>query len=183
MAGRPMSDLLADILDKLSSPISDVHGHAAFQLAMLLEKSSRPSDEEGFYESVLPPELLAMELSEREQEEILTEIAKKTYPPDVTTSFLWAVGKSSPRAGLPVLLRFLSEHSDLVDDANASYQAVIALENCLDHDKGESAPLVEDRSETGVVIGFLQKGSSSYDDRLAEHSSRLLKRLRPKKPR
>jgi hypothetical protein len=183
MAGRPMSYLLDDILDKLSSPIGYVHEYASFQLAMLMEKNSRPSDEEGFYESVLPPELLAIELSEREQEEILTEIAKKTYPADVTTSFLWAVGKSSPRAGLPVLLRFLSEHSDLVDDANASYQAVIALENCLDHDKDESAPLAEDRSETSVVFGFLQKGSSSSDERLAEHSSRLLKRLRLKKPR
>src|SRR5437588_1267247 len=107
MAGRPISDLLADTLDKLSSPIGDVHGYAAFQLAMLLEKNSRPSDEEGFYESVLPPELLALELSERDQEEILTEIAKRTHPADVTASFLWAVGKSSPRAGLPVLLRFL----------------------------------------------------------------------------
>jgi hypothetical protein len=183
MAARPIKKLLAETLAKLSSPIGDVRGHAVFQLAMLLEKSSRPSDEEGFYESVLPPELLAIELSEREQEEILAEMAKESYPADVTSSFLWAVGKSSPRVGLPVLLRFLGEHSDLGEDANASYQAVIALDNCLDHDKSEWAPLAEAKSETSVVLGFLQNGSASSDDRLAEHSTRLLKRLRQKKPR
>ncbi len=64
-----MNDLLAEIIDKLSSPIEDVHGRAAFQLAMLLEKNSRPFDEDGFYEGVLPPDVLAIELSEEEQEE------------------------------------------------------------------------------------------------------------------
>lgn len=172
-----MNDLLADIVEKVSSPISDVHKHAVFQLAMLLEKNSRPSDEDGFYESVLPHDVLAIELSEREEEELLTEIAKKELPADVTASFLWAVGQSSPKVGLHVLLRFFCEHPRSLDDPNTSYQAVIALENCLDHDEDESSPLAGDKVKTRVVFDFLRKGSSSSNERLAEHSSRLLKRF------
>jgi hypothetical protein len=172
-----MNELLADMLEKFSSPISDVHKDAAFQLAMILEKNSRPSDEDGFYESVLPQDMLAIELSEREQEELLTEIAKNEIPGHVTASFIWAVGRSSPKVGMHVLRRFLSEHPQIIDDPNTSYQAVIALENCLDHDEDESGPHAEDEFETDIFFDFLRKASSSSNERIAEHCSRLLERL------
>ena len=174
-----MTSFLENLLATATSQPGDMSSHALLQLAMLLEKSSRPSDEEGFYESILPPEALALELNEQEQTEILREIAKQQQPPDVAASFLWAVGKSSPNVGLPVLLGFVKDHSEILRDSNVGYQAVIALDNFL----GDPQSGGLDEPATRVLQAFLEEASASSDERLAAHSSRLLKRLKPKKSR
>jgi hypothetical protein len=178
-----MNDAIVDTLTRMTSPLSDVRRHALLQLAMLLEKNHRASDEQGFYESILPAEMLAIELSEREQQEVLAGIAERSHSPGLTASFLWAVGKSSPKAGMPVLLHFLRDHPELLDDPDASYQAVIALENCLDHDEDEIPLLAEGSSELEVAVAFLKKGARSSDEKLAGEASRLFKRLRSRRRR
>jgi hypothetical protein len=77
-----------------------------------------------------------------------------------------------------VLVELLAQHSDLGEDPEAAYQAVIALENCLDYDREEGRSQqagVLFRNET--VIRFLRQASEGMDPRLAEHAPRLLKRL------
>lgn len=174
-----MNNFLKNLLTAVITRTGDESSHALLQLAMLLEKSSRPSDEEGFYESILPPEAIALELDEHEQEEILSAIARRQHPPDLAASFPWALGKSSPKAGLPVLLDFFSDHSDIMSDPDVRYQAMIALDNCIGHVETEHL----DKRATGALREFLKGACDSSDERLAEHSSRLLKRLKPRRPR
>ena len=81
MAARPVSDFLADTLDGLAFANRGCASLRIHAFGDAARKNSRLADEEGFYESILPPELLALELSDRDQKEILTEIAKNHSRP------------------------------------------------------------------------------------------------------
>jgi hypothetical protein len=173
-----MNRSLSTLLKSASSPAIEEQMQALFHIAMLLEKSTRPSDENGFYETILPPGVLGIHLDEEAQTEILQELAQKTYSQSIVPSLFWAIGKSLPGAGAPVLVHFLDEHPDFLNDPQVAYQAVIALENCLDSERtGTAARHVEEKLRGLPVVRFLRQASSSPDEKLSEHATRLLRRL------
>lgn len=176
-----MDRSLSALIRGASSSSTEEQARAVFQVAMLLEKNTRPSDENGFYETVLPSDVLGLDLDEDAQAEILGELVKIPYSPDVASSVFWAIGKSSPRVGAPILLRLFDEHPEMLDDHHSAYQAMIALENCLDHDRDEgkdAARQVEKTFRNPSVARFLRHASSSSEEKLAEVASRLLRRLK-----
>jgi hypothetical protein len=151
---------------------------ALFQLAMLLEKNTRPSDESGFYETVLPPALLPIRLDVDAQAQILLELAKRATADGVPSAVLWAMGKALPKAAAPVLADLVTRHAELAEDAEAAYQAIIALENCLDYDREQGRSQdVAALSENTTVLDFVRQAADSPDPRLAEHAPRILRRL------
>src|SRR5579883_389118 len=173
-----MNRSLSALLKSASASAIEEQMQAWFQITMLLEKNTRPFDGNGFYETILPHGVLGIHLDEEAQAEILQELAKKTYPRSVAPSVFWAIGKSLPGAGAPILLHFVDEHPDLLNDPQVAYQTVIALENCLDYERtAEATRRVEERLRGLPVVEFLRQASSSPDQKLSEHATRLLRRL------
>ena len=86
------------------------------RLAMLLEKNTRPSDESGFYETVLPPDLVRIRLDAQAQAAILRDLARRLSAERVPSAVFWAIGKALPEAAAPVLVEILELHPDLADD-------------------------------------------------------------------
>ncbi len=173
-----MDRAVLTLLKSAAAGAAEEQTAAVFQLAMLLEKNTRPSDESGFYETVLPPDLVRIRLDQQAQAAMLRELARRFSAKRVPSAVFWAIGKALPEAAAPVLLAILGQHPDLADDHEAAYQAVIALENCLDYDResGQSAQ-AEMLFHDDTVIQFLRQVATVREPRVAEHAPRLLKRL------
>jgi hypothetical protein len=166
------------LVKNAASGSAEEQAAAAFQLAMLLEKNTRPSDEIGFYETVLPPDVAGIRLDEEAQAEILRELARRVSSARVPAGVFWAAGKALPQAGAPVVVDILAQHADLSEDPEAAYQALIALENCLDYDREQGrSPQAQMLFRNDTVIRFLRQAAASAEPRLAEQAPRLLRRL------
>ena len=173
-----MNRTIAALLTSTSSSSIEEKMQTVFQIAMLLEKNTRPSDENGFYEAILPREVLDIDLDEEAQTEILQRLVKNINTSAVAASVVWAIGKALPKASAPVLIKLLRAHPNLADDPLVTYQAVVALENCLDYDREEeSFRRIEQLLKNSNVVEFLRHASSADDPKLAEHAPRLLRRL------
>jgi hypothetical protein len=178
-----MDRAVSTLLKNVSAASAEEQRGAAFLLGMLLEMNTRPSDELGFYETVLPPDLIRVRLDAEAQAEVLGELARRLSALTVPSAVLWAIGKALPEAAAPVLADLLARQPNLAEDPEAAYQGLIALENCLDYDRQEgrsreAAALFGNEA----VVQFLRRAATSSDSQLAEHAPRLLRRL-PKAPR
>jgi hypothetical protein len=173
-----MSSTLEGLVKAAHSSSPEEQSEAVFQLAMLLEKSSRPSNEAGFYDSVLSPDLHDLILGKKQQKEIIAKFRSIKEVQRVLPDLIWAIGKATPEAGVPLLLELLRKHADLLTP-EVAYQAVIALDNYLDWEssKGKSSSAVESAIKGAYVAEFLQRSTSADDHKLAEHAQRVLKRL------
>jgi hypothetical protein len=173
-----MSSTLEGLVKAAHSSSSEEQSEAVFQLAMLLEKSTRPSNEVGFYESVLSPDLHNLVLDKKQQKEIIAKLRSIKELEGVLPALIWAIGKAMPEAGVPLFLEVLRKHADLLT-AEAAYQAVIVLDNYLDWcgSEGKSSSTVESALKGAHVVEFLQRSTSADDHKLAEHARRVLRRL------
>ncbi len=173
-----MDRAVLTLLKSAAAGTAEEQTGATFQLAMLLEKNTRPSDESGFYETVLPPDLVRIRLDAQAQAAILRDLARRLSAERVPSAVFWAIGKALPEAAAPVLVEILELHPDLADDHEAAYQTLIALENCLDYDRESGrSPQAEALFHNDAVIQFLRQIATAGEPRLAEHVPRLLKRL------
>jgi hypothetical protein len=173
-----MSSTLESLVKAAHSSSPEEQSEAVFQLAMLLEKSTRPSNEAGFYESVLSPDLHDLVLDKKQQKETIAKFRSIKELQRVLPAFVWAIGKAMPEAGVPLFLEVLRKHADLLT-VEAAYQAVIALDNYLDWSgsEGKNSAAVESAIKDAAVVEFLQRSRSADDHKLAEHAQRVLKRL------
>jgi hypothetical protein len=176
-----MIPALEKLLKDVSSSSAEAQAEAIFQLAMLLEKNTRPSDEAGFYESILPPGLLSLTLDTDKQREVLTRLRPSLQSAEASPSIIWALGKASPEAGTPFLLAFLGERSRSLSD-EVAYQAVIVLENFLAVDaEGKLPPAIAREFREKNPASFLTEKSRSADTRLAEQARKVLQRINRKR--
>lgn len=175
-----MNTHLKDLIKSAACAALDEQTDAVFQLAMLLERNTRPSNEAGFYESVLSADLLKITLDKSQQQEILAKLLSTNKIQRVLPSLLWAIGKALPEAGMPLLLDLVHQHPNLLT-GEAAYQAAIAFENFLDRGKDATrAAAVEQAFKDTELLDFLRH-TSAQDSKSAEPAHRLVKRLLKKK--
>ena len=173
-----MDHALSAILKRASSELPDEQTEALSQIAMLLEKNTRPSDELGFYASVLPAAVMGLELNVNAQKQLLRELLRNPNLERAPSSFLWAVGKASPQVAIDALSTVLQRHSDWLRNSETAYQAIIALENCLDYDRERAIGSVVEQTLLGdAVTMFLQREADSPETRNRDHASRILRRM------
>jgi hypothetical protein len=170
-----MNPALKTLLESAARGAIEERAHAVSQLAMLLEKNTRPSTEAGFYESILSPDLLEVALDVKQQRALLSRFAGLQQLLPLVPSLLWAAGKALPEAGMPVLLDLLRNRPELAPDA--AYQALIALDNFLNGgSKGNKRFDPCDALRESHAMRFLRWAASVNDPKLTEHAERLLKK-------
>ena len=173
-----MDAALQVLLENAASDSVDEQSGALFQIAMLLEKSTRPSDEPEFYESMLPAELLRLQLNNSVQRELLRGVVKNADLRRVASPFIWALGKASPVVAIHFLVQFLEQHPEWLSSPETAYQAIITLDNCLDHDqKTEIAEDIRRSLHSDPITIFLKHALASTDPRLTEHATRVSRKI------
>lgn len=124
-----MDKLIMDLVAKMPNE----HSETIIQLALILERSTFTISNESSYILYLPSQLLDIILTLDDQREIVDAISRRIQAGASNRSELfWVIGKA-PRVALVPLVSLLKAHSQTFDEETA-WQALIALENCLELD-------------------------------------------------
>jgi len=174
-----MDPSLVPLLDGVKSDTLEDQSEAVFQIAMLLEKNTRPCDELGFYETVLSQELLNLKLSKSSQKRIVQQFSKIENLQRILPSVFWALGKALPEVGAPLLIELVQKYEKELT-SEAAYQALISLENFLDGSRknGLSEEVTDALSEENLDT-FLRHASSMEDAKVARRTAAILRKVKP----
>lgn len=174
-----MDTSLRTLVENVGSRSSEQQDEALAQLAMLLEKNTRPSNAD-LYESLLPPDLLRLNIDSDTQREILR--AAINYVPDVprvALQFFFAVGKAKERVALEVLDESISRHPKWVESPDVLYQAIIALDNCLTRDPGARLPPEVRRSlRAKTIVQLVETAQRSKEKEISVQGNRLAEKIK-----
>lgn len=118
--------ILKEILSKTTSDDLATRQEAILELALLIEKHSPRRDKQSYYESMLPPELLNMSLTEDEQTELVHEVGRIVLSDNVTGSLVWALSKSSSLDALEYLLGYVCGEPS-PNDEHGIWQALLRI--------------------------------------------------------
>lgn len=135
-----MRKAVRGLIDRVEADSGEQREEAILQLAMLLEKCSSFHDEKSFYQSVLEPELLQIQLNESEKEELvddLSALAKRSQP---DTSLVWAISKADGPICLSRLIGLLDRHQPVLSQ-EATWQALTGINRWLSGRKDD--PLLQ----------------------------------------
>ena len=126
---------IMELFKIVESESADQREEAVLQIAMLLERTSRPlyagnKVDIGFYQNILKPNLISIELNSERQLELIFEIRKLIMSNKMTPSLFWAIGKAKPQLGLAPLLDIMGELWSKIDE-NALQQALVAIDNFM----------------------------------------------------
>jgi hypothetical protein len=173
-----MDSSLTALVENIVSRTSEKQDEALTQLAMLLEKNTNPCNIADFYESMLPEELLHIEMSSEDQRELLREVARNVPDaPQVASQFMWAIGKAREQVALEALDQSLGRHPEWIESPEVVYQALIALDNCLDEEQGKMSAEVKRMLNSESIIKLVKHAIVSKDDRLSDHGNRLADKI------
>lgn len=148
---------------------------ALAQLAMLLEKSTRPCSEPDFYQSMLPSELLRLEMTSEDQRELLQRVGENiSDSPHAALQFIWAVGKAQRSVALELLDESLQRHPKWIESPEIVFQAIIALDNCLDAGTPETRRSLNFKSN---IVDLVKQAMQSKDEQLSSHGNRVANKI------
>jgi len=170
-----MHQTIKTLLASVNAPVVQEQQEAAFHLAMLLEKATRPSDEIGFYESILPVDLLAVQLTARDQRFLLDALVVLPNVEPILAQVFWAIGKATPQAGATAICSLADRFATRLTP-EATYQAIIALEVHLDAATSDSTVSTAIRSVSCNQL--LDRASSLDDERVAQRLQSIRRRIR-----
>jgi hypothetical protein len=175
-----MDKLIMDLVAKMTIANSE----AILQLALILERSTFTISSDSTYILNLPPHLLNIILMPDDQREIIDDISQRILSGASNRSQLfWVIGKA-PRVALVPLITLLEAHSQTFDEETA-WQALIALENCLELDddgnlRTDSLRLINKANLRPIIQQMASINISNSGDprsgRLVEIVHRILRR-------
>jgi hypothetical protein len=174
-----MRDAIRDLLKNCSSGSNLERQHSIGQLGFLLEKNAFQNDDPAAYSDLLYPEFLSIQFDANEQQEIVEAICQLIISDqDNRYSLFWALGKAFPAIAVGQLLALIHDFGDEFDPESC-YQAMVALENYLPIDPGDS-PMLEVVHQLKKVSPrqFLQEMRLSGNTRLSIIAERLIHKLR-----
>lgn len=138
-----MREALRQLVHRMERDNIEEREEAILQLAMLLEKCSVFHDEKVFYESILEPELLSIDLDESEKEELIDELFTLIQRVQPNSSLIWALGKGDVPLGMSRLIELLHHHRMVLSD-EAKLQALTVINKWLSGDAAD--PLLQKMS-------------------------------------
>lgn len=128
-----MREALGQLLRRMEYDNAEEREEAILQVAMLLERCSVFSDGRDFYESILEPELLSIDLDESEKEELIDELFTLIKRVQPNSSIVWALGKGDVPLGMSRLIELLQDRQMVLSD-EATRQALRGINKWLSGD-------------------------------------------------
>lgn len=129
-----MNSAVLEVMSRLKSGDTDTRSNAVTDLALLLEMHSWELDYEqriSRYETLLSGNLIGVNLNKQEQEEVIDFMKALVLNQDsLSSSLIWAIGKSTPSVGLGSTLEIIDHRFHRFSDEEL-YQLIIALGNFL----------------------------------------------------
>lgn len=123
-----MIELLREVLSRTTSNDSKEREEATLQLAFVLERCSPGRESESYYESLLPPEILAIRLTAEEEKELVTEIGRMVTSGNVTPRLVWVLSKSKSLTALESLLVLIGEDRLYNLDKDSIWEALLGID-------------------------------------------------------
>lgn len=124
-----MNKILENLLETIRSGDSVSQNKAITQLSDLLDKSNKRYYPAVDFSDFLSPELLALEIPESEQKDIVEAISKIIMTQPNNESLYWLIGKATPRAAIESLLMLLNTYGENFNETTA-YQAWCPKSTC-----------------------------------------------------
>ncbi len=151
-----MQSQLTELLDLADSEDEDMRRRALARIGLILERSSYRVTKPDGYEVLLEPELLAIQLSEGEQRQIVERLFEVGTSRGMEPSILWAIGKASPFVAIGPVLEVLKDGGKELDEAT-TFQGVMTLEGLLVARKGKLFPEIARQVSQNSPVAFLEK--------------------------
>src|SRR5262249_15527868 len=126
---------LQKILEATRSPDDQERNEAILVIGMILEKNTPLADQDSFYETILPSDLMSATVDENLQRKVVDSLFEDLEAGRGHATMLWAIGKALPTVALEPLLELLKAWPDSLGD-DAAFEAILALQKFLPVDEG-----------------------------------------------